>query len=299
VSEAISLEQGVKVVPPVAAGRSLQAMAWRQLGRKRTALVGMGLIVVLVLTAILADVLAPYEPTATGSGVPMSLPNWQHPLGTDMLGRDMLSRVLYGSRVALYVGVLSLVLPICAGIPLGVISGFYGGVLDNVIMRLMDIMLAFPIFLLAIVVMVILEPSTTNVVIALGIVRIPIYARIVRGSVLSIKALTYIEAAKALAVRDPRLLWGHILPNCMAPIIVTSTLSVGTSIIAEASLSFLGLGTQPPTPSWGWDLKAGLMILEINPWICLFPGVAIFFTVLAFNLFGDGLRDALDPRLKM
>jgi peptide/nickel transport system permease protein len=274
-------------------------MAWRQLWRKRTALVGMGLIVVLVLTAILADVLAPYEPTATGSGVPMSLPSWQHPLGTDMLGRDMLSRVIYGSRVALYVGVLSLVLPICAGIPLGVISGFYGGALDNVIMRLMDIMLAFPIFLLAIVVMVILEPSTTNVVIALGIVRIPIYARIVRGSVLSVKSLTYIEAAKALAVRDPRLLWGHILPNCMAPIIVTSTLSVGTSIIAEASLSFLGLGTQPPTPSWGWDLKAGLMILEINPWICLFPGIAIFLTVLAFNLFGDGLRDALDPRLKM
>jgi peptide/nickel transport system permease protein len=299
VSEAISLEQGVKVAQPVAAGQSLQTMAWRQLWRKRTALIGMGIIVVLVLIAILADVLAPYEPTATGSGVPMSLPSWQHPLGTDMLGRDMLSRVIYGSRVALYVGVLSLILPLCAGIPLGVISGFYGGALDNVIMRLMDIMLAFPIFLLAIVVMVILEPSTTNVVIALGIVRIPIYARIVRGSVLSIKALTYIEAAKALAVRDLRLLWGHILPNCMAPIIVTSTLSVGTSIIAEASLSFLGLGTQPPTPSWGWDLKAGLMILEINPWICLFPGMAIFFTVLAFNLFGDGLRDALDPRLKM
>ena len=293
------LEQGVKIAQPVAAGQSLQAMAWRQLWRKRTAIVGIGIIVVLVLTAILADVLAPYEPTATGSGVPMSPPNWQHPLGTDMLGRDMLSRVIYGSRVALYVGVLSLILPICAGIPLGVISGFYGGALDNVIMRLMDIMLAFPIFLLAIVVMVILEPSTTNVVIALGIVRIPIYARIVRGSVLSVKSLTYIEAATALAVRDPRLLWGHILPNCMAPIIVTSTLSVGTSIIAEASLSFLGLGTQPPTPSWGWDLKAGLMILEINPWICLFPGVAIFLTVLAFNLFGDGLRDALDPRLKM
>jgi peptide/nickel transport system permease protein len=299
VSEAISLEQGVKIAQPVPAGQSLQAMAWRQLWRKRTALVGMGLIVVLVLTAILADVLAPYDPTASGSGVPMALPNWQHPLGTDMLGRDMLSRVIYGSRVALFVGVLSLVFPVCVGIPLGVVSGFYGGFVDNVIMRLMDIMLAFPIFLLAIVVMVILEPSTTNVVIALGIVRIPIYARIVRGSVLSIKALTYIEAAKALAVRDLRLLWGHILPNCMAPIIVTSTLSVGTSIIAEASLSFLGLGTQPPTPSWGWDLKAGLMILEINPWICLFPGVAIFLTVLAFNLFGDGLRDALDPRLKM
>ena len=298
-SEVSTVEQRVKVAQPGAVGRSLQAMAWRQLWRKRTALIGIGIIAVLVLTAMLADVLAPYDPTATGSGAPMLLPNWEHPLGTDMLGRDMLSRVIYGSRVAIYVGLLSLVLAIFVGIPLGIISGFYGGAIDNVIMRLMDIMLAFPIFLLAIVVMVILEPSTTNVVIALGIVRIPIYARIVRGSVLSVKALTYIEAAKALAVRDPRLLWRHILPNCMAPIIVTSTLSVGTSIIVEASLSFLGLGTQPPTPSWGWDLKAGLMILEINPWICLFPGVAIFLTVLAFNLFGDGLRDALDPRLKM
>src|SRR5438552_6235484 len=229
----------------------------------------------------------------------MTPPIAQHPLVTNMLGLDMQSRIIYGNRVALYDDVYSLVLAIFVGIPLGIIAGFYGGAVDNLIMRLMDIILAFPIFLLAIVIMVILEPSTINVVIALGIVRIPIYARIVRGSVLSIKTLTYIEAAKALAVRDPRLLWGHILPNCMAPIIVTSTLSVGTSIIAEASLSFLGLGTQPPTPSWGWDLKAGLMILEINPWICLFPGIAIFLTVLAFNLFGDGLRDALDPRLKI
>ena len=287
-SEAVIRERGIDVAQPAAAGQSLQAIAWRQLWRKHTALVGVGIIVVLVLTAMLADVLAPYDPTATGSGVPMMLPSGPHPLGTDMLGRDMLSRVVHGSRVA-----------IVAGIPLGVVSGFYGGAIDNVIMRVMDVMLAFPIFLLAIVVMVILEPSTTNVVIALGIVRIPIYARIVRGSVLSVKVLTYVEAAKALAVRDPRLLWRHILPNCMAPLIVTSTLSVGTSIIAEASLSFLGLGTQPPTPSWGWDLKAGLMVLEIDPWICLFPGGAIFLSVLAFNLFGDGLRDALDPRLKM
>ena len=198
-SEVSTIEQGIRVAQPVAAGQSLQTMAWRQLWRKRTAFAGLGIIVVLVLTALPAGVLAPYDPTATGSGEPMLLPNWQHPLGTDMLGRDMLSRVIHGSRVAIYVGVLSLLLPIVAGIPLGVIAGFYGGIIDNVIMRLMDIMLAFPIFLLAIVVMVILEPSTTNVVIALGIVRIPIYARLVRGSVLSVKALAYIEAAKALA----------------------------------------------------------------------------------------------------
>lgn len=296
--EAISTDHERQTAPAAAAGSSLQAMAWRQLWRKHTAIVGLGIIVLLVLTALLADILAPYDPTATG-GLPMSPPTFQYPLGTDMLGRDMLSRVIHGSRVAIYVGLLSLVLAIFVGIPLGVVAGFYGGAIDNLIMRVMDIILAFPIFLLAIVIMVMLEPNTLNVVIALGIVRIPIYARIVRGSVLSIKSLTYIEAARALAVHDLRLLWRHILPNCMAPIIVTSTLSVGTSIIVEASLSFLGLGTQPPTPSWGWDLKANLLLLEINPWVTIFPGIAIFLTVLAFNLFGDGLRDALDPRLKM
>jgi len=298
VNTAISAEQGLLVPSAVAKGKSLRGLAWRQLLRKRTAVLGMSIIVVLVLTAIFADIIAPYGPTEIFSQDTMSPPSWTHPMGTDLLGRDVLSRVIYGSRVSLYVGVFALVPAILLGVPLGIIAGFYGGPLDNLIMRIMDIILAFPIFLLAIVIMVMLEPNTTNVVIALGIVRIPIYARIVRGSVLSVKELEYVEAAKALAVRDPRLLARHVLPNCMAPIIVTSTLSVGVSIIVEASLSFLGLGTQPPTPSWGWDLKANMILLEINPWITLFPGLAIFFTVLAFNLFGDGLRDALDPRLK-
>jgi peptide/nickel transport system permease protein len=256
------------------------------------------LIVLLVLTALFADVMAPHNPIETFVEHPMAPPSATFPLGTDMLGRDVLSRIIHGARVSLYVGVLSLVLAIFVGIPLGTISGFYGGMVDNLIMRVMDVILAFPIFLLAMVIMVILEPSVLNVVIALGIVRIPIYARLVRGSVLTVKELQYVEAAHALAVRDGRLLFRHILPNCMAPIIVTSTLSVGTSIIVEASLSFLGLGTQPPTPSWGWDLKANLLLVEINPLITIFPGLAIFLTVLAFNLFGDGLRDVLDPRLK-
>jgi peptide/nickel transport system permease protein len=298
VSEAIAVERGLEVSRQVQPGKSLQALAWQQLLRKKTAVLGMGIVGLLVLTAVMADVLAPYGPTTIFSQEAMSPPSWEHPMGTDLLGRDVLSRVIHGSRVSIYVGVFSLVLAIFLGIPLGIIAGFYGGAIDNLIMRIMDIILAFPIFLLAIVIMVMLEPSVTNVVIALGIVRIPIYARIVRGSVLSVKELEYIEAAKALAVRDQRLLFRHVLPNCMAPIIVTSTLSVGTSIIVEASLSFLGLGTQPPTPSWGWDLKANLMLLELNPWITIFPGLAIFCTVLAFNLFGDGLRDALDPRLK-
>jgi peptide/nickel transport system permease protein len=298
VRDTIAISPAPEAVQRVRRSKSPYALAWRQLQRKKTAVFGLVLIVALVLTAVFADVLAPYNPTTPAGGEVMAPPSRAYPMGTDMLGRDMLSRVIYGTRVALYVGVLSLVLAIFVGIPLGVVAGYYSGAIDNCIMRLMDIILAFPIFLLAIVIMVILEPSLMNVVIALGIVRIPIYARIARGSVLSIKTLQYVEAAHALAVPERRLLFRHILPNCMAPLIVTSTLSVGTSIIVEASLSFLGLGTQPPTPSWGWDLKANLLLLEINPWITLFPGLAIFLTVLAFNLFGDGLRDTLDPRLK-
>jgi peptide/nickel transport system permease protein len=295
VRQTLAVRTAPGVAPAVKTSRqSLSVITLRQLVRKRTALFGLGLIILLVLTAILADVIAPHDPIETFVDSLMAPPSAQFPLGTDMLGRDVLSRLIHGTRVSLYVGVFSLVLAIFVGIPLGVVSGYYGGVIDNCIMRVMDVILAFPIFLLAIVIMVILEPNVLNVVIALGIVRIPIYARLVRGSVLATKELQYIEAAQALAVPDVRLLF----PNCMAPIIVTSTLSVGTSIIVEASLSFLGLGTQPPTPSWGWDLKSNLLLVEISPWITLFPGLAIFLTVLAFNLFGDGLRDVLDPRLK-
>jgi peptide/nickel transport system permease protein len=228
----------------------------------------------------------------------MATPGWQHLMGTDLLGRDVFSRIIHGSRVSIYVGVVATLLGTLLGVPLGLLAGFYGGRLDNLIMRLMDVLLAFPIFLLAIVIMVILSPSVTNVVLALAIVRIPILARIVRGSVLSVKENEYIEAVKALALSRFRVLGRHVLPNCMAPIIVTSTLNIGTAIIIEASLSFLGLGTQPPTPTWGWDLKQNLTLIEINPWITIFPGLAILGTVLAFNLLGDGLRDALDPRLK-
>jgi peptide/nickel transport system permease protein len=269
----------------------------RRLRRSHTAMVGLTIVLFLLLVAALADVLAPYGPTQTTPNS-MAPPTWQHPMGTDLLGRDVFSRIIYGSRVSIYVGVVATVLGTILGVPLGLVAGFYGGRLDNLIMRLMDVLLAFPIFLLAIVIMVILEPSTMNVVLALAIVRIPILARIARGSVLSVKENEYIEAVKALALTQVRVLGRHVLPNCLAPIIVTSTLNVGTAIIIEASLSFLGLGTQPPTPTWGWDLKQNLTLIEINPWITLFPGLAILVTVLAFNLLGDGLRDALDPRLK-
>ena len=277
--------------------RSMWAITLRRLRRSKTAMVGLSIVVLLLLVAASASLIAPYSPTQTGPAS-ISPPTWDNLMGTDLLGRDVFSRVLHGSRVSVYVGVFSIIFSLLIGIPLGTIAGFYGGRIDNLIMRLMDVMLAFPIFLLAIVLMVILEPSTMNVVLALAIVRIPILARIVRGSVLSVKENEYIEAVKALSLSQVRVLGRHVLPNCLAPIIVTSTLNIGNAIILEASLSFLGLGTQPPTATWGWDLKQNLTLIEINPWITIFPGLAILVTVLAFNLLGDGLRDALDPRLK-
>jgi peptide/nickel transport system permease protein len=279
--------------------RSMLVITLRRLARSYSALWGLCMVCALIATAALADLIAPYGPAQiVPGGGSLELPSWQHPMGVDLLGRDVFSRVIYSSRIAFYVGIVSIILSLLPGIPLGIVAGFYGGRIDKAIMTLMDIILAFPIFLLAIVIMVILEPSTTNVVVALGVVRIPIFARVVRSSVLSVKENEYIEAVRALALGQRRMLFRHILPNCMAPLIVTSTLSIATSILIESSLSFLGLGTQPPTPSWGWDLKANLVFIDVNPWIVIFPGLAIFLTTLAFNMFGDGLRDALDPRLK-
>jgi peptide/nickel transport system permease protein len=215
----------------------------------------------------------------------------------------MLSRLVHGSRISLAVGLSSVLLAIFLGVPLGMIAGFWGGKVDAAIMRAMDLILSFPIHLLAIVLLVMFTPTagvlgTIKMTSAIAIVRIPIFARLVRGSTLSIKEKEYIEACRALGQRSPKILLRHILPNCMAPIIVTATLSIATAITLEASLSFLGLGTQPPTPSWGWDLKANVGWIQQNPWLSLVPGFAICLTVLGFNLFGDGLRDALDPRLK-
>ena len=289
--------------PATERSESPLAQALRRLRKSKTALFGGVIAMVLVLVAIFADVLAPYSPTASDQGHTFEAPSRAYPLGTDQLGRDMLSRLIHGSRISLAVGVASVLLALFVGVPLGLVAGFYGGRVDAGIMRLMDLILAFPIYLLAIILMVIFTPTagligTIKVVGAIAIVRIPIYARLVRGSVLSIKEKEYIEACRALGVRDRSILFNHVLPNSLAPIIVTTTLGIATSIIVEATLAFLGLGTQPPTPSWGWDLKANVAFIHQNPWLALFPGLAIFVTVLGFNLFGDGLRDALDPRMK-
>jgi peptide/nickel transport system permease protein len=288
---------------PAARAESPFVQGLRRLRRSATALIGAAIVGVLLVVAIFADVLAPESPTASDQTQTFAAPSWDHPLGTDQLGRDMLSRVIHGTRISLIVGVSSVLLALFVGVPVGMIAGYYGGRVDTLVMRVMDLILAFPIYLLAIILMVIFTPTagligTIKVTGAIAIVRIPIYARLVRGSVLSIKEKEYVEACRALGVRDPWILFRHVLPNCLAPIIVTTTLGVATSIIVEATLSFLGLGTQPPTPSWGWDLKANVAFIQANAWLSLFPGLAIFVTVLGFNLFGDGLRDALDPRLK-
>jgi peptide/nickel transport system permease protein len=288
---------------PAARSESPFVQGLRRLRRSTTALLGVAIVVALVLVALLADVLAPLNPIASDHTNTFAVPSWDYPLGTDQLGRDMLSRIIHGARISLLVGVSSVLLALFVGVPLGMLAGYYGGRVDTVVMRVMDLILAFPIYLLAIILMVIFTPTagligTMKVTGAIAIVRIPIYARLVRGSVLSIKEKEYVEACRALGVRDPWILLRHVLPNCLAPIIVTTTLGIATAIIVEATLSFLGLGTQPPTPSWGWDLKANVAFIQANAWLSLFPGLAIFVTVLGFNLFGDGLRDALDPRLK-
>ena len=271
---------------------------FRRLRRSHTAVFGMGIAVLIFLVAALADVIAPYGYAEMHPEDMLQAPSQTYLLGTDQMGRDVLSRVIYGSRISIYVGVVSTIFGALVGVPLGIVAAYYGGIIDDVIMRLIDIWVAFPNFLLALVISVILGPSVTNVVIALAIVRVPTQARVIRGTALSVKENDYVQAARAVGARDYRLLLRHILPNCMAPVIVLGTLEVATAIIVEAALSFLGLGTQPPNPSWGWDLRANVVFIEDNPWIAIFPGLAIFITVLGFNMFGDGLRDALDPRLK-
>jgi peptide/nickel transport system permease protein len=289
----------VPVIRPVSPTRE----GIRRLRRSTTALVGAAIVALLIVVALFADVLAPQSPIASDQTQTFATPSWAHPLGTDQLGRDMLSRIIHGGRVSLAVGVASVLLALVAGVPLGMVAGYFGGRIDTAVMRVMDLILAFPIYLLAIILMVIFTPTagligTVKVVGAIAIVRIPIYARLVRGSTLSIKEKEYVEASRALGQRSPAILVRHVLPNCLAPIVVTTTLGIATAIIVEATLSFLGLGTQPPTPSWGWDLKANVAFIQMNPWLAVFPGLAILITVLGFNLFGDGLRDALDPRLK-
>jgi peptide/nickel transport system permease protein/dipeptide transport system permease protein len=275
-----------------------------QLWKNKTAVAGLIIVVCFVLIAIFAAVLSPHDPVEISLYDQIKPPVWadggakKNILGTDDLGRDILSRIIYGSRVSLIVALVSVGLAFVLGTLLGSISGYYKGALDNVIMRIMDVILAFPYLLLAIVVVAYLGPSLQNAMMAIGITYVPRFARIVRGSVLEECEKDYVMAAKAVGARDWRIIFIAILPNCLGPLIVQTTLSFASAILDAAALSFLGLGAQPPTPEWGAMIATSRALILRASWVMTFPGIAILLSVLGFNLLGDGLRDALDPRLR-
>ncbi len=278
---------------------SLYLDAWRRLRRNKLAVIGMVILGIFLFCAIFAPWVAPYDPLEQNLVRRREPPSREHLLGLDEVGRDILSRIIFGARVSLQVGVASVSMAIIVGALLGAISGFLGGWVDNVIMRLMDIMLAFPSLLLAIAIVAILGPGLLNMLYAIAFVSIPTYARIVRASVLANKEQEYVTAARAIGCSSFHILFKHIMPNSLTPLIVQGTLGIATAILDAAGLSFLGLGAQPPTPEWGAMLGQGRGSVFTAPHIVLFPGLAIMLTVLGFNLLGDGLRDALDPRLRM
>jgi peptide/nickel transport system permease protein len=264
----------------------------------RTGTIGAVLVALFLLLAILAPLIAPADPNFQDLPSRAKFVSPQHLLGTDLLGRDMLSRILYGARVSLTLGIAAVVVGIVLGLPFGLLAGYLGGYVDLIVMRVVDILLAFPLYLLAIVVIAILGPSLPNMILAVGISSAPRFARLARGDVLTAKHFEFVFAARALGAPGVRIVLGHILPNIAGPLIVLATLRIGTAILVEASLSFVGLGPQPPTPAWGLMISDGLKTMRSAPWVAGFPGLAIMLVVLGFNLLGDGLRDALDPRLR-
>ncbi|KAF5425234.1 peptide/nickel transport system permease protein [Candidatus Methanomarinus sp.] len=266
------------------------------LKRSRSATIGTIIITLLVLAAIFAPILAPYDPIETNVDDRLMKPCIEHPLGTDHLGRDVYSRLLYGARISLTIGIVVVSISALIGIILGIYSGFYGGLIDSTIMRLVDAFLTFPSVFLAIVIAGVLQPGITSVMIALVVVGWTKYARVGRGSVLSLKEKEFVESAISLGVRDRYIMFRHIFPNIITPIIIVATLGMADAILSSASLSFLGFGPQPPAPEWGAMLNAGRPFMQTDPYLMIFPGLAIMILVLGFNLLGDGLRDILDPK---
>ena len=292
---------------PLEGGPEPRGARWKQselravlkhLLRNRGAVIGLVIIGGFVLASLLAPVLATHSPTETSLTTRLQPVSSEHFLGTDELGRDLFTRMLYGGRISLNIGIISVAIGIALGVPIGSISGYYGGKLDIVTQRFIDIMIAFPGILLAIVIVTVLGVGVENVMIATGIASVPIYARLVRGSVLAAKEQSYVLAAKAAGISDGSIIFKHILPNCLAPIIVQSTFQIATSILWAAGLGFLGLGAQAPTPEWGAILSNGRDYIRTAHHLTTFPGLAILLMVLGFNLVGDGLRDALDPKTR-
>jgi peptide/nickel transport system permease protein len=264
----------------------------------KTSVVGLFMAFCVVIIALISPWISPYDPIAQDMNVQLGSPSWAHPFGTDSYGRDEFSRILWGSRVSLVVGILSVLFGMAVGIPLGMIGGYKGGRTDNLVLRFIDIFMSFPIVILGLLVLAIMGPGLTKIVIAIGVALTPRIARLARGSTLSIKGKEYIEAARAVGQKDGKILFIHVLPNIFGEILVMGTLWIATAIIVEASLSFIGLGVRPPTPSWGAMIRDGLDQLTNAPWLSFFPGLAIFTSVFSFNLIADGLRDISDPKLR-
>ena len=270
--------------------------ALRRLVRHRLAMFGAVLVALEVGLALLAPWIAPHEPNRMDYKAVLSGPTAEHPLGSDDLGRDLLSRTLYGARLSLEVGIVAVLVAVALGVPIGLLSGYLGGIFDEAVMRIVDAVMALPALVLALTIAAVLGPGIWNATVAIAVVAAPTYTRLVRGQVLSIKENDYVLAAQCIGAPTWVILMRHVLPNAFSPVIVQASLGVGFAIILEASLSFIGLGAQPPTPSWGNMVQVGFQYLEIAPWFVLVPAVAIFLAVLGFNMLGDGLRDTLDPK---
>ncbi len=268
----------------------------RRLVKRRAALVGLVVVVFFIMLSTLAPIVSPYDPLATSWAMVRKPPSMVHLFGTDEIGRDILARIIWGGRASLMAGIVSVSLALVIGVPIGLLTGYAGGIVDGTIMRLIDAMLAIPFLILAIALAAFLGPNLTNAMIAIGVSQMPVFVRLTRGQVLSVKHEEYIEAARAVGNPDRRIVLRHILPNIIPPLLVQATLAIAAAIIAEASLSFLGLGQQPPNPSWGSMLNTAKNFIQQAPWMAIWPGLAIFGLVLSLNLFGDGLRDALDPK---
>jgi len=280
---------------------SLGRMMWRRFARHRMAVVGATVILLLILAAILAPVITPTDPAKQTLLMRLKPPSGQYWFGTDLYGRDLFTRLVYGARVSLQVGFTSVSLALLVGVTLGALAGYFRGWTESIIMRITDIFLSIPVFFLILTVVALFRPTATNIMVVIGLTSWPGLARLVRGEFLSLRERDFVEAARATGARDLRIIFRHILPNAVGPIIVSATLRIANAILVESALSYLGLGIQPPTPSWGNMLNEGQpYLLKVPPawWVAVFPGVAIFLTVMAFNAVGDGLRDALDPRLK-
>ncbi len=273
---------------------------WKQLSKNKTAVLGLVIIMIFILLAISSGFIYDFQEDIAKQNIPNRFqePSMEHPFGTDDKGREVLARVVYGSRISLTAGMAAVAIALIVGGTLGAIAGYFGGILDNIIMRLMDVFLAIPGTLFAITIVAALGKSTTNLIIALSIATVPRFARILRSSVLTVRDNEYIEAAKAIGASNFRIITEHVIPNSLAPVIVQTTLSVATIILTIAGLSFLGLGVSPPTPEWGGMLAEGRNFIRNQAYLTFFPGLAIMITILALNLLGDGLRDALDPRLR-